>query len=382
MALVALLGCATHAPPHMTVATSAPSNPQSEPAPEPDLLHCPLHVETYELGGAHAETPSAPVAVRDGFVVAYDVSDEHGRRTVMTQHVDARGAVAAPMFAGDGRTSPPVLVASSRGPVVLVEGASDVPMSLALDAAGAPRAKARVSLPDAAAWPDDVAAGPRGLVATYLLAGSRVVARRGSEARFPASMSYPMPIEQVVASGPSADVVLLRDTRFSVGVVARSGPPKTLDLQAPMFTDASIAAGPSGFVVVGDGPDIQHLTVVPLAPDGAPAPLVELPRVADAKVVRFPRAAALPHGGWVVTYWDGIGPSLVRLDGALHAIDAPIELRTGDERGGQTEARIAVTARAIAVTWVVGTPWFGHGVASEAPDRPGPRLAVLTCALP
>jgi hypothetical protein len=70
------------------------------------------------------------------------------------------------------------------------------------------------------------------------------------------------------------------------------------------------------------------------------------------------------EGGWVVTG---------------HEASSPMVLRSGDERGGQTEARIAVTSRAIAVTWVVGSPWFSHGVAAEIPNRPGPRLAVLSC---
>jgi len=187
-----------------------------------------------------------------------------------------------------------------------------------------------------------------------------------------------MPTEQLLASGPDVDVVVLRGAPLRVGVVPTSGPSVVYALGVSDFVDVSVAAGERGFLVVGDGPKITNVTAIALDRSGAPAAPEELPPAGDTKVTRFPRAASLGEG-WVITYWDGIGPSFVRIDARARETTPPLELRTGDERGGQTEARIAVSRRAIAVTWVVGPPWFGHGVASEIPNRPGPRLAVLTC---
>lgn len=81
-----------------------------------------------------------------------------------------------------------------------------------------------------------------------------------------------------------------------------------------------------------------------------------------------------------MSYWDGTGPSLVRIDASGALVGDAIELRSGDERGGHTDARMAASADAIAVTWQVAPPRFGHGFPEEEPRRPGPRLAVLRCA--
>jgi len=358
--------------PGVRVTLAAPrATPKPPPAVrvEPDWLHCPLRAETYELGDAGAGAPSAPAALGDGFVVAYAVVDG-ARYAAMAQTFDA-GRLGDPVALGAARTTPPVLVAA-RAPLAIVAD-GDAP---ALRELG-PR-KWRLPMPEGA-WPDDATMGPRGLLTTYLNVDERVLIRDGRVlARFRASRSYPMPLEQVLASGPEADVVVLREAPFRVGVVTPGGATAEHDLHAPAFVDASVAAGPRGFMVVGDGPSMTQLTVVPLDPRGAPSPPVDLPPTRDGKVARFPRVAAVARG-WVATYWDGVGPSLVRFDGSGRETAPPIELRTGDERGGQTEARIAVGPSAIAVTWNVNEPWFGHGVADEVPKHPGPRLAILTC---
>ena len=352
LALALACGPRENAPPHVTLPTRVAHGVPATPREAPDLLRCPLRVETYELGEKGDGAPSAPVATANGFVVAFN----HGS-SLVTQRLDGAGVLEDPVVFGDAGLATPLL-ALDRGVLS--------PLADALPGVGGE------------AWPDDWTGGPRGPVATFIRGDQRTVVTPARVVGFSVAGPHPMPTEQVLASGPDADVVVLRGAPIRVGVVPASGGSVVHALGVSDFVDVSIAGGERGFLVIGDGSGMMNVTTVGLDRSGVPSSPNDLPRVDDTKVTRFPRAAALASG-WVVTYWDGIGPSLVRIDSSARETSPPIELRTGDERGGQTEARIAVSGRAIAVTWVVGQPWWGHGVASEIPNRPGPRLAVISC---
>ncbi len=95
-------------------------------------------------------------------------------------------------------------------------------------------------------------------------------------------------------------------------------------------------------------------------------------------MLRHPRVAALGEG-WAVSYWDGVGPAVLRFDAAGHALGPPAPVRSGDERGGHTDARMVATRDGLAVTWHMHEPERSHGLASERPRRPGPRLGLLRC---
>ena len=202
----------------------------------------------------------------------------------------------------------------------------------------------------------------------------------------PAIDSYTIPEEQIIASGRGADIVLARRDdgaeHIATAVFAMPGAvvPKLVELfrtRADEWGEASIAAGEDGFVVVRDGPTINQLQLIRLDVKGDRVgdPVIIMTR---GDVSRYPRVAAL-ESVWIVSYWEGIGPTIVRLDADARPIGDPIAVRSGDERVGQTDARIAISANAIAISWLVASPMMDHGTRAEEPSHPGPRLAVLRC---
>ncbi len=363
-----------------------PSPTQRGPAAlvaAPDLLTCELGIRAYELGEEASTAPSAPVGAGDGFIVAFTwfVGPSY---ELVTQRVD-RGGMLHPPVRIDTRPGPWVPVLASRADeIVLVTNAGDRPEATPLAPRTGAGAGAGLAL---STWPDDLAVGPRGIVATSEAAGQRTIQRASrADVSVPAIDSGSIPSEQIVASGQAVDVVLARRDDGSDHVVtavvlpADAAVPTLLELfrtRGDQWGEASIAAGDDGFLVVRDGPEIDTLQLIRLDAAGA--------RVGDPIVMhrdgvsRYPRAAALASG-WIVSYWDGTGSTVQRLGADARPVGDPIELRSGDERGGHTDGRIAVSARSIAVSWLVAPPMMNHGMADEQPRRPGPRLAVLRCA--
>lgn len=354
--------------------------------PSGDLGSCPLAVVGLELGDPGDEPPSAPAAVPGGFVVAFTRYDAAGASHLYLQRASEAGALEPALLlrANVHATRPVVLSHADDVEVVTYDPAVGA-LALRLD----PRTLAVVEERVLTAFPDDAALGPRGLVWTEVDGEHRRVHREAGETAFPGPSSWPEPRESILASGPTLDAVLvIHGARRNLAFLDGSGRLGELEhlFSGPEGTwaEASLAAGEAGFLVVRTGPGIGdlevHLATGPgsLAAVSIPPPATSA-RPPDSLVRRYPRAVAIP-GGWALSYWDGTGPSLVRIDtaGALTA-DA-VELRTGDERGGHTDARMASTSGAIAVTWQVEPPMMSHGFPEEEPRRPGPRLAILRCA--
>jgi hypothetical protein len=140
--------------------------------------------------------------------------------------------------------------------------------------------------------------------------------------------------------------------------------------------EAHVAAGPNGFAVVWSS-SLTSLKMARLDATGAPIGGETIVASVDAGVARFPRVTPLGDG-WAVSYWDGVGPSLVRVDVSGRPTGSPLALRSGDETGGMTDAPIAVTSDGLVVTWVVRAALMGEVVAARARPK-GARAALLSC---
>ena len=354
-------------------------------------LTCPLTVRAYEIGSSGDSEPSAPAVGGDGFVVAFTHTTEDGS-ALYTQRISKDGALAAPrrIRSPTPRFRPHLVGDGDRLYAIVTDEGG--PEAIPLDPnTGAPLG-APFSLPR---WPEDAALGPRGLIYTISPDGIRSVGtvRTGADAErafppasLPGPTSWSVPAEQILASGPRADAILARyDDRAHLAIVDRRGardPVALFPWGRGIWSEASLAAGPEGFAVARTGPGLGDLEIHLTDPEGAIVGSARsLPdrREPDARVRRYPRIASIGEG-WAITYWDGTGPSLVRVDASGTATADPVAIRSGDECGGHTDARIAAHDDAIAVTWEVGPAAFNHGHPSEQPDRPGPRLAILRCA--
>ncbi len=365
-----VVGCSSSEVPAVTPA--APVAPVSSAG----LLRCPLELRAYELGAGTA--PSAPAVAGDGFIVAYSkFKDPHYE--LITRRIDGHGKLGAPIAIVD-EAGPYVPVLGSAGGQLLISG--NAAGLTTLDAAsGAARGS-----PSGAPWPSDLAIGPRGVVAATHEQDHLVVHRSGmADLRLPMILSDSIPAEPHLASGGAIDVVLTRTEQgeeHSVAVNVIGQPAHTFELfrtYGSEWGEASIAAGRSGFLVVRNAPDMLSLWLYRLDRDGERVgDPVKMPRPDDHHIHRYPRVAAL-EDGWIVSFWDGIGTSIQRLDPDLQAIGAPLEIRSGDERGGHTDARFAMSATAIAISWTVEAPMMNHGSPDEQPKAPGPRLGVLRC---
>lgn len=367
-----------------------------------DLLRCALAPRVHELGAAGDGEPSAPVVLGSAIAVAFTRPSASGAGSdLMVQRVLADGTVAPAVVVRSGvHFARPVLVGAGGRALVLAvraDGASEaVPLDPATGAASTTEPAIALDV-----IPEDASLGARGLVTTQSMTthDHRRLVRRtlgptGSphDAHFPAPREWPSTREQLLASGTDLDAVLVRAPGGAwLGVIDAAGTETRSRRLFPgttsggRWSEASLAAGASGVAVVRTGPGIGDLALFLVHGPGDLASLasVAIPPpggvASDALVRRYPRIAAL-EGGWAVSYWDGIGPSLVRVDaaGALTADAMPI--RSGDERGGHTDACMVATHDALAISWQVGPPMMDHGFPEEQPRRPGPRLAILRCA--
>lgn len=369
------------APPHEAVAP--------EPAlPPPDPLRCELALDVATLG-EHAEAVSAPVLVADGALVAYLRPVAEGPRALelVTRSVRVSdGALGAEqvVFRAEHVAAPRLVAHAGRAAVTVSARGTARLVPLAADGAIDPSASS-VSL---SAWPEAIALGPRGVVA--LPYGASIVERFAADGAplapiaVPSSPAMPEAQEELVASGAEVDLVLRRSGASDAPAIDAHVLADGEIARHPVARDAgvSVAAGRSGFLVVVSAPaeawnDLAlHFFDARGAPRGE---VVHLSGPADG-VRRYARAAPLGEG-WAITFWDGVGPSLLRVDGAGRALAAPLPLRSGDERGGHTDARIATRDDgAIAITWDVRPPAFGHGLPEEQPAQPGARVALARCA--
>lgn len=387
---VVLVACGSDRPPSTVGTSTAPPGPGPTLPSSPtssDLASCTLASTVVELGAPNDGVPSAPVAVAGGFVVAFTRYDTSGASHLYLQHVSDVGvADEATLLRSNVHASRPFLFLRDGSPYVAAIAADGATSIVPADPT---MLASTLAFPGV---PEDLTSGRRGVVWSDVdgEGSRRTIHRDGlADVALPTSGGWPEPREETLASGPTLDAVLLRDGDDRLlaildgnGLVGSATPLFT----APTGTwgEASIAAGAGGFVVVRNGPDPGGLQV--LLTDGSTPPVavaIAPPReraVPDDSVLRrFPRAAAL-GAGWVISYWDRVGPSIVRIDASGAITADAIELRSGDERGGYTDARMTTTASAIAVTWQVEAPPHGHGFPEETPTRPGPRLAILRCA--
>lgn len=378
-----LLGCGTSV-------RSTPSPPvAAEPARPralPDLSSCALSARVLEIGGG-AEV-SAPVEVSDGFVVAFERHDGgRGEPDLFAQHVRVDGTLEPPVLVRAGARNPWGIVFGDAQHAYVVAGARGAPFQvLAIQSSGGePDGVLSLDGP-----PDGAARGPRGIVTTHSADGHRVVRwGSGREVELPAQTSWPTPPERILVAGSEIEALVARHATGASFVALGSGPPRS----TPLFTESeepesqtttasgvSVAAGPEGFVVVRSGPGYLDLEARfadrhgSLAPSAVPIPVPS----SATSVRRYPQATALGTG-WVVSYWDGRGASLVRIDARGAVTGDALELRSGDERGGHTDAPMVVGHGVIVATWYVAAPMFG--VAPDEPTRPhGARIAILRCA--
>lgn len=378
-----LCACGGAAESSTTVEVAPAPSASVEPthrARTPNLLRCPLAVETYELGAANDGPASAPVISGEGFVAAFTRSGATGA-DLYVQRARFDGELEAPILVRHDVLAVQPLVAG-RGEVayVVVTSVAGGTEVISLDPATASPTTAR-TLPAASR---EVDLGPQGLVRIEDTERRSTLVRDGFEAlELPPPKSASVPREQLLASGPTSDLVLLRTSSGVRLATVVGGAPVVLSSvlfveRSGVWTEASVAAGPDGFLLVRTGPAIADLESYRVDASGNVARPVPITADPPARVRRYPRAAALGEG-WVVSYWDGTGPAIVRLDAGGAAVGAAIPLRSGDERGGHTDARMVATDEALAVTWTVEAPLFNHGMPEEQPKRPGPRMAVLRC---
>jgi hypothetical protein len=394
-------GCGSATSPSVVRMTARISDDakQLSHAPSRDLLHCALTPRVYELGEAGDGEPTAPIALGDAIAVAFTRTTA-GTSELLVQRVLADGTLAPAVAIREGvHYARPMLVAAGARAFVLAVRPDGAAEAVPLDptTGGASDADAAVALD---VVPEDASIGPRGLVVTHSIGTGdhRRLVRRAlgpagtaHDARFPAPREWPTVREQLLASGADLDAVLVRAPGgVSIATIDAAGRETRSARLFPngrsgTWSEASIAAGAHGLAVVRTGPEIADLslylaaTAVDLARPITPI-AIPLPAAVDASALvrRYPRVAALGDG-WAISYWDGTGPSLVRVDAAGAITAEAIAVRSGDERGGHTDAQMTATADALAITWQVGPPMMSHGFPEEVPRRAGPRLAVLRC---
>ncbi len=378
-----LLACSTRPRAPLTgvapcVSTNAPAVQASVGTKALSLLTCTFDVHARSLGPKGAHYPTAPVWVGDAFLAAYLQTTPHA---LWVHRIEIDGTVGPGHKVREGaRLSAPRLAAYGDD-IVLTVADENKTEGIYLNRDGTPNAtRPPIAMPESI---EDLSVGPRGPLVTYAASEERLIVREMK--RTPSLVSHaapppwmPEPQEQLIASGEEADVALApsaHETKllaFAPGASKPSSEDAIVTDKSPV--EASVAAGKLGFLVASTEWNIitLHRFDTRGVTLGSPVSFGTLP------TVRYPRVGSIPSG-WVVTYWDGIGPSIVRFDEAGHAVHRPMPLRTGDERGGHTDARIAVGTSSLAVTWYVGPPAMGHGKAIEEPTHPGPRVAVLTC---
>lgn len=399
--LAVALGCSPQRRSPATPAVRAPLDARPAearvapalPSDARDLLLCDLDPRAYELGAPDDGPPSAPVRTADGFLVAFTrglaLDGGRSRNDLLVQRTDASGALQpAVRIAEDVHLTTP-RVAGDRDTIYL-QAQPPVGERFVLTMLQTDGAHPLVDRPAPllSGWAEDLAVGPRGVVATWGTRTARDVERgidrqHAPVVSLPASTMAPIPSEQLVASGASVDLALVQPpgslrvavldpTSASVGARVLATAP------ADRWVESSLAAGPAGFAAVFVDVDLRTLRLQRFDARGEAIGEPSVWPAPDAHVRRYPRIAAL-GAGWAVSYWDGVGPAVLRFDAEGRAIGAPVQVRSGDERGGHTEARMVARDDALAVSWHVHGPEFSHGLAQEVPRRPGPRLAVLRC---
>ena len=382
-----------------TTATAASTTTTTAPAAPAvmndarGILHCDLDLRAYELGERDDGEPSAPARTTDGFFVAFTHSQPldagRARTDLMAQRTDGSGALLPAMqIARDVHITTPRVVGDRDTIYVQAQPPSAGRFPLTMFQTEGAVALVDRPAPFLSGWAEDMALGPRGVIATWRTRTGREVERGIDREHLPnisltASTSTPVPSEQLVASGGSVDMVLVQAPgSLRVAVLDSSTTPRERVLAtgpADRWFESSLAASSSRFAVVFIDADMRTLRLQRFDSHGdAIGEATILAPVDDSHVRRHPRITSLADG-WAVSYWDGIGPTIQRFDADGRAVGAPFEVRSGDERGGHTEARMVASDDALAVTWHVHEPEFSHGVPQEVPPRPGPRLGVLRC---
>jgi hypothetical protein len=366
----------------------APSDAVEQPETNPNS-DC---LQTFVLGTSETAV-TAPAFVDDAVFVA-SLRENEGQAELVVRRVTLQGEVTEAIVLTSAGFGSPQL-ASHGANLVLTTVREGQPEAIVFAASG--EQLATLPLPD---WMESLDVGERGLVGLsgfFEDVDHQTVVRlsldgsTASNARIPHRESALQPWEQLVATGSAVDLIVIREPESSgIGLFACVIPP---DAKAPtsrhllareseeVVVGTSVAAGTNGFLVVVDETSSKrwaltvHLFDNQGTPIGAP---VRHEAPDDGGVRRYARAVA--HGeGWVVSFWDGIGVSLLDLDAAGRAMGLPKQLRTADERGGHTDGRMDSSGDVLAITWEVWGPEWSHGLASEQPEHPGPRLALVGC---
>ena len=360
-----------------------------------DLARCPLELRVYDLE-ANAGAPSAPFATGDGFAVVYSRMVNGAAERVL-HRVDARGTLLSPRPVGAAIA--PIV----SPPLVVQGGALSFPIANAgrvfLQAYDLPSGVARADAPPTLlpGMPSELTVGPRGVFLAYSTPPDAFVLARAvggattePEVRLTAPIVSFEPPAQSLASGAQADVVLIPRrvtaellTLALDAVVLAPGnarPVARFELARDRNgVQSGVAAGVGGFLVAWSVAPFNQLSLERLDLSGARVSTPEpLRATSPERVLRYPRVAPLGRG-WALSYWDGTGPVVQRLDEAGRPLGAPVEVRSGDERGGHTDARMVATDDALWISWNVLEPARTHGFPSEVPAHPGPRLAVARC---
>jgi hypothetical protein len=349
-------------------------------------------LRVYELGSPDDASASAPVLAGDSVIVAFlHVGATKGgfRAELRTQRLDPQGKLGEPrMIRADVAAARPK-IAAVAGKIQLVAPGNKRTDLIELDGSsgGAQTDAPPIALPF---WPGELTAGPRGLVAMYATQENLLIQRNiggadAAEVLLPRAGWVPELQELTLASGVQVDLALSSTSESVWLTTLRPGdtaPVRQRELFPGLEKQRSqvgIAAGPAGFAVVRNGLKTNGLWLLRLDAQGETVGEPGLvPGFTPETRQFYPHVTALGEG-WVVSYWDGNGPTIQRFDAAGRAIGQPQEVRSGDERHGHTDARMAANDHLLALTWQVQESEFSHGFPDEHPRRPGPRLGVLRC---
>jgi hypothetical protein len=373
-----------------------------------DLLHCPLAVITHTLGDASSPSDvisnlyysataiSGPVRTDQGFLVFFVNADQTTTQLVATTMQDDGTLLPSHIVP----TSPPVasVEASSDGHQALVAGTSLYPNDIGFWLGNYSATTGFVDWWPPAGIPFEamMAQGPRGLALAYPENGdsAAIVLVRPGLGTETVTMREPRPyvgevprnfgvvagtdLDLVLSSRPESDGHHILEA-FVFPADPAQAPSRVPIATSPQSFEAAIAASDSGFAVVWTDSDLQGLWFQALdasaTPVGEP---VEFFQPLDGIVSRYPQITSLAEG-WAISFWDGEGASLVRVDARGTSLEDPLPIRSGDEIGGHTNAPMASTPDGLAMVWLVGQRQ--SAVTQDTFDTPfGPRIALIRCA--
>jgi hypothetical protein len=341
------------------------------------MLDCDLDVRV-----SPSETTAAAIGVDGAFITAALAG---GRDA--TRRLELDGTLRAPVAVGGDAAKAFALAGDARRLVALRMSDDRAWEAVDLD----PKTGAPLDRP-VAHWVKDrgTLCGDRLLVLGDGGDVVREVGRDAALATLPSSRVWPMNAAFDVVCGDTADLALSNVVREEGGKERVTTFGAALDhgggarAAKPLFDDggwterAVARDDDGGFVFFSrprDGSNWRTQRFDAKA-DARAAPR-DLAR--DGIFARELRAARLPGGGWVVTYWAGDGPHdhawLQRFDARVELIGGAVPIDSGDDAGDPFPAEIAVTRGALAIVYTTRPPIRG----GPEPAHAGPHLALVRC---